>query len=1525
MNFPAKPVGNSHILDRNITETPSLTERQAQADQLVDGFLHQAMDFKSLAAMTVGGWAYRLGRIGVMGVGSGSVLRTLSMGVGLTTEVAAFEGAHRALQTLGSHLGSTPPENPNLWRWSGSRGLQEGLLFSFITFGTLKIGGRLTQGQNLILQHGIQDFAMVAGHQFVYRAGIEPRPEGSFADQMLHAEATNLQLMAGMGLAHGFTGGRLLGIEQGMDVSLRATDVGAEFPRPGSTGEGTSPLQIVPKAAFAMATAEGMGKNLFRDRLYSLLNPVNVWMKGEEREERKTSVPPVGKVALYEDLNRFQGVYDRIHLRLESVFSEIEERSAARYLKDLDELRARRRFWEDQVGHLGEEPEGERKYFERDIQIGLKLLSDRLLRLGAEVFQEPADPSRRLQWGLTSRFQEDDASPHLQEGEHPSLLPSPEGIFPALVNQDVGFGRTLSLRPHQGAALNAIRGRLALREAQLKDLKTGETLPAEYLSGTIVMPVGGGKTRTMMGGFAAAIEKGLFQAKRGDKLIILNHTDQIHEQNLKVTALLEPYFKRCFGRALQVSEYKAGEHDVSGDVVVVSIPSVNTEERRERFSQELQQALGEQGQIAMVAVDEVHHVEMGRGKGKETWLELLSSLRKIDPHFYQIGFTATPTGRETRIFKVSERELMWTGVTPRTYLVNVEGENLSQLKVAAGTGDFVTGELVSTLLKYPERNTRTYASLEEHGLRKEKLSPSNKAQLEATLGFAADLSHARMMAEDYQKYFGKENGSPLHGRKLILLGGNKGKITKKELEDALQSYRRGEIDGIVTIVSGVTKGQKDPILEAVKRGEIEAVFTVDALVEGADLYMFTHLLGSRSTFSPTKKGQEKGRVNRRDPDEVSPQGQLLKDTPRILFDVIDRYDSFERSLVRYGEVMGIPGHTSLKTNRLFDALSGEVVEKVNRSGQGVNRPKVTKLINENKPRPRPKAPQDSSWTNLIHLLQTVLAEKYHDNLESLALDLGEGEELVLRLLKGEGWENNRRFLKRLATLLYEERGKFFTVYNEERGTRDETVTPSDYAMLREAMALVEEWEGPMGEKGLEVRGHWDWGKEEIALSPKSLGRLYDKTLGDLSFRSLWRALFLYFKTKAENGGEELVRQKARKKYEELIHHFFMREAWPDTADSKQGELLLLARQGIAQRFAGPLPTRETGIENVTPQGENTPLNRWLKGEKIEYSKSCTPHFFYGQIRALLKGHGVPDTEIEEKIKDAIFEERGWGQEAKTAQDELLLKARKGVARHFGGALLKDSGIPGVASQGEGSFLTRWLRGEQIKYGKGSSPQVSYDQIRALLKGFGVSKKEIEAKIEAAIFEERGWERKAETKREELLLLARQRVARHFGGTLPQNIKMEGIPSQLERSPLTRWLKGEKMEYGPGFSVQDFYEQIRILLKGLGAPEKEIEKKIEAAIFEERGWGLDAKTSQEELLLLARRRVARIFGGVLPTHTGIEGIAMQRDGAPLTRWIDGEKKDLDKNLLSQIRALLVHEGFNPEEEADRLIENVKRSF
>jgi carbonic anhydrase len=224
------------ILNRYSNFTASavpLSPIQSMVDEGVTRFVSEAADPKTLAALTAGGLAYRYGKIGLMSLGARGIpsltFRAAAVLTGLGSEVTAFEFTNRLLSTIGARFqrpsfagGETTPiqEKPNFWSWSGPGGWKQSLIQDVLTFGLLKGAGFLARDENLFFQHAFQSTSMVAGQQTSTLFG-GPRPEGSWAEQFLHAEMTNLQMAAGIGLSHVLSGGRLMALERGLDLSLQ--------------------------------------------------------------------------------------------------------------------------------------------------------------------------------------------------------------------------------------------------------------------------------------------------------------------------------------------------------------------------------------------------------------------------------------------------------------------------------------------------------------------------------------------------------------------------------------------------------------------------------------------------------------------------------------------------------------------------------------------------------------------------------------------------------------------------------------------------------------------------------------------------------------------------------------------------------------------------------------------------------------------------------------------------------------------------------------------------------------------------------------------------------------------------------------------------------------------------------------------------------------------------------------------------------------------------------------------------------
>jgi hypothetical protein len=217
-------MASSTILSRSLAGTEpyliSANSIRNQVDGLVSNFIQEATNPSVMVAMTSAGMAYRVGRVGVMGLGTSLVLRPLSLGVGFASEVTVFEFTNRFLTNIRMTRRSPLQDTSGLWSWSGPGGWKEGLFNSAITFGLLKSAGRLARDQNLILQHSFQSAAMVAGHQGAAFFNLASKPEGSLAEQLLQAETTNLQLTFGGHLTQGLFPG-ISALERGMDLSLR--------------------------------------------------------------------------------------------------------------------------------------------------------------------------------------------------------------------------------------------------------------------------------------------------------------------------------------------------------------------------------------------------------------------------------------------------------------------------------------------------------------------------------------------------------------------------------------------------------------------------------------------------------------------------------------------------------------------------------------------------------------------------------------------------------------------------------------------------------------------------------------------------------------------------------------------------------------------------------------------------------------------------------------------------------------------------------------------------------------------------------------------------------------------------------------------------------------------------------------------------------------------------------------------------------------------------------------------------------
>lgn len=212
---------NDSILTRqSLYQAEPLTPFQAQLDEQVSHFTEEATNWRSMIALSTGGIAYRLGRIGALSLASRASVtaplwRAVSYGVGVGSEAGVFEWTHRSLLSL-SDSGSAS----SLWRWSGQGGWEQSLLSSCLTFGMLRASGHFVQSQNILCQHLFTDLSLLGARSAAAAFGGLPQPEGDFSQQLFQAELQNLQWHAAMALGHTFTGYRWLSWERALDLSL---------------------------------------------------------------------------------------------------------------------------------------------------------------------------------------------------------------------------------------------------------------------------------------------------------------------------------------------------------------------------------------------------------------------------------------------------------------------------------------------------------------------------------------------------------------------------------------------------------------------------------------------------------------------------------------------------------------------------------------------------------------------------------------------------------------------------------------------------------------------------------------------------------------------------------------------------------------------------------------------------------------------------------------------------------------------------------------------------------------------------------------------------------------------------------------------------------------------------------------------------------------------------------------------------------------------------------------------------------
>ncbi len=245
--------GRSNLLERRIAWVPisSLSSGQIEIDQITNSFASSTCDWRTLTAMSLGGLSFRLGKLASIRL-SGA----FANGVGLFSEVATFRSAEAILR------------RENL---SGAFE-RKAFLSTALDFALLKGAGNIVQGQNIFFAHAIQSGTMVLGHDLGASLHLVEREEGSLAKRWMMAEATNLQMMAGMNLMGVATGNRFTLWEHALKLQSETLHEMRQLQRLSDVR--IAPREFAENSAFALAFTSGESLESF----YKLFSSMESWI-----------------------------------------------------------------------------------------------------------------------------------------------------------------------------------------------------------------------------------------------------------------------------------------------------------------------------------------------------------------------------------------------------------------------------------------------------------------------------------------------------------------------------------------------------------------------------------------------------------------------------------------------------------------------------------------------------------------------------------------------------------------------------------------------------------------------------------------------------------------------------------------------------------------------------------------------------------------------------------------------------------------------------------------------------------------------------------------------------------------------------------------------------------------------------------------------------------------------------------------------------------------------------------------------
>ncbi|KAK6456747.1 P-loop containing nucleoside triphosphate hydrolase protein [Scheffersomyces xylosifermentans] len=291
----------------------------------------------------------------------------------------------------------------------------------------------------------------------------------------------------------------------------------------------------------------------------------------------------------------------------------------------------------------------------------------------------------------------------------------------------------------------------------------------------VVMATGGGKTVI----FAHLIDQ-LKPAtpSRGNKTLVLAHSRELIQQSASTIAKANPHLKV----EMEMANFKTSE---DADVVVASVPTLNSKDRINKFNKE---------EFKTIILDECHHAVA------RTWMRVLQYFEadKPDSDIYVLGFTATLERADNMALSNVFDEIVYERSTKQM----IDEGDLSEMKFSAIDIDVNFRKVELTEVDVQNSGSSKSMDLKQANLvvAVAYMQLRKQHHFKSTMVFCVDIEHCKTLCGVLQ-----EQG--------VVAQYITGKTAKIEREAILDDFKNGRIE-VLCNVSVFTEGTDIPNIDS---------------------------------------------------------------------------------------------------------------------------------------------------------------------------------------------------------------------------------------------------------------------------------------------------------------------------------------------------------------------------------------------------------------------------------------------------------------------------------------------------------------------------------------------------------------------------------------------------------------------------------------------------------------------------------------------------------------------------------------